>query len=193
MFSLSFSFIQYRHTFFSIETGKQMNIRVFSTGNDVMRAEIFTQNKAYWLPIKDKVDLWLKRGWATWEEEKPEWFTDKWRYLIPKDMIPTKHSTGLKRLRTSRGLSGSAMTESENEGEAGSSSEDEDDDEGGGGRSCTRGSGFGNVSGRFNLTASRSLLTGGAGTAKIAPQDVNPAFDEIEFIRELKRRGSISL
>ena len=42
------------------------------------------------MPISDKVEAWVKEGWATWEEEKPEWFTDHWKISVPEDMKPTK-------------------------------------------------------------------------------------------------------
>ncbi|GMH91138.1 hypothetical protein TrVE_jg9661, partial [Triparma verrucosa] len=67
---------EYRNTFFSFETGGQMKRRLFLEGNDVMKAEIFASNKKYRKPIDDKVATWVNAGWATWEEEKPEWFTD---------------------------------------------------------------------------------------------------------------------
>ena len=33
---------------------------------------------------------WVKEGWATWEEEKPDWFTHQWKASIPEDMKPVK-------------------------------------------------------------------------------------------------------
>ena len=32
----------------------------------------------------------MKEGWATWEEEKPDWFTDQWKASVPEDMKPAK-------------------------------------------------------------------------------------------------------
>ena len=31
-------------------------------------------------------------GWKQWEEEKPEWFMDNWKAMVPKEMIPKKGS-----------------------------------------------------------------------------------------------------
>ena len=59
-------------------------------GTDVMKALIFTHNKSYWMPISVKVEAWVKGGWAKWEEEKPDWFTDQWKVSVPEDMKPQK-------------------------------------------------------------------------------------------------------
>ena len=87
--------MQYRHTFYSFETGGQMKRRVFLEGTDVIKAEIFASNKGYRKPIDNKVATWVKEGWATWEEEKPEWFTDQWKSTVPEDMKPTKGKRGV--------------------------------------------------------------------------------------------------
>ena len=67
-----------------------MTRKNFLEGTDFMKAIIFSKNKGYRKPIEDKVATWVKEGWATWEEEKPEWFTDKWKASVPEYMKPTK-------------------------------------------------------------------------------------------------------
>lgn len=59
-------------------------------GNDVMKSDVFTNNKTHWWPIRDEVATWANKNWATWKEEKPEWFTDHWKSIVPEDMIPKK-------------------------------------------------------------------------------------------------------
>ena len=67
-----------------------MTRRLFLEGDNVSKKNAFTVHKSHRLPIRDKVAAWVKEGWATWEEEKPEWFTDKWKASVPEDMKPTK-------------------------------------------------------------------------------------------------------
>ena len=67
-----------------------MTRRNFLEGDNVMKADVFTNHKFHWLPISDKVAAWVSAGWATWEEEKPEWFTDQWKSIVPEDMKPTR-------------------------------------------------------------------------------------------------------
>ena len=97
---------EYRHTFFSFETGGQMTRRNFLEGDEVMKAEVFDNNKFHWSPIRDKVAAWVKEGWATWEEEKPDWFTDRWRDSVPEDMIPMKSNTASEREKDESGRAG---------------------------------------------------------------------------------------
>ena len=67
-----------------------MNRRRFLEGNDAMKASVFGINKTYGMPVRDKMAAWVKEGWTTWEEEKPEWFTDMWKANVPEDMKPAK-------------------------------------------------------------------------------------------------------
>ena len=82
--------MQYRHTFCSFETGGQLLRRLFLDGDDLSKAQVFKKHTSLWAPIRDKVAVWVKEGWASWEEEKPDWFTDKWKASVPEDMKPLK-------------------------------------------------------------------------------------------------------
>ena len=75
--------------------------------NDLMKAEVFGNNEIHWSPIRDKVAAWVKEGWAAWEEDKPEWFTDQWIASVPEDMKPAKKSGN---------VDGGNKTAAENEG-----------------------------------------------------------------------------
>ena len=71
---------KYRKTFYSTETGGQMNRRIFlNSEDDAVKKDILTNNKSHWLPIRDDLALWVNRGWKRWLEEKPEWFIDRWK------------------------------------------------------------------------------------------------------------------
>ena len=71
-----------------------MTRRNFLEGDNFARCQVFGCHKFQWTPIKDKVKSWIKEGWATWEEEKPDWFTDQWKASVPEDMKPAKKKTG---------------------------------------------------------------------------------------------------
>ncbi|GMH52313.1 hypothetical protein TrST_g7443 [Triparma strigata] len=79
---------EYRDSFFSMETGQQMARKNFLEGTDPMKADLFFNHKIYWLPIREKAAAWLQEGWTTWEDDKPDWFTDVWKSRIPADMKP---------------------------------------------------------------------------------------------------------
>ena len=80
----------YIHTFFSWETGGQATIRNFRALEDdgLRAAAVFKRNKNQWKSIYDEVKDWVWQNWPKWIEEKPGWFDDKMRSLIPGDMIP---------------------------------------------------------------------------------------------------------
>ena len=106
----------------------------------------------------------MKEGWATWEEEKPDWFTDGWRAKVPEDMLPTKEigahedrSLELVEVHTDlivrvRGEDQSVRRKSVTE-----------------------------------------FITGKK-TSKISPSGgINEEIDEDEFVRQMKRRGSMNM
>ena len=40
--------------------------------------------------IEDEVKDWVWQNWAKWMEEKPTWFDERMRSMIPGDMIPSR-------------------------------------------------------------------------------------------------------
>ena len=67
-----------------------MTRKAFLEGkDDFEKSYLIGCNESHWSTIKDKVATWVKEGWATWEEEKPDWFTDQWKASVPEDMKPT--------------------------------------------------------------------------------------------------------
>jgi hypothetical protein len=90
---------KYWHTFFSTQTGKDKNMSHFKDGiNDATKSLIFKYSRHHWDSIKDEVGKWVELNWNKWEEERPEWFTDQRKALVPVEFIPT---TGEARRRES--------------------------------------------------------------------------------------------
>ena len=166
--------MQYRKTFFTNETGGQMKRRLFLEGNKVMKADIMTNNKAYWSPIRSKVKAWVKEGWATWEEEKPEWFTDKWKASVPEDMKPANKSGDVD-----SGLDSRNNMAPENEGEEALTVGGGEEQKG------RRRSVLELISGQ-KAASSKVMPTGGEAKKEFE-------IDEAEFMREMNRRGSINM
>ncbi|GMH92016.1 hypothetical protein TrST_g565 [Triparma strigata] len=83
---------EYRHTFFSMETGAHLTRSAFTDGeDDFEKSYLIGCNEDQWkLFIGDEVEAWVKENWTTWEGEKPDWFTDQWISNVPREMIPKK-------------------------------------------------------------------------------------------------------
>jgi hypothetical protein len=80
---------KYLHTFWSMQRGKDMTMAYFLEGDsDAMKFEVFCNSRHHWVSIEGKVKKWIELNWAKWEEEKPEWFTDVKKALVPVEFIP---------------------------------------------------------------------------------------------------------
>ena len=159
--------MQYRHTFLSTDTGGQLLRRLFLEGDDVSKAQVFKKHNSLWAPIRDKVAAWVKEGWATWEEEKPEWFTDKWKASVPEDMKPAKK-----------------MGDIDDGDKTGAESEGKEASTVGGGeeQNGRRRSILEIISGQ-TAVSSKVMPAGG----------MREGIEAEEFLREIKRRGSMNL
>ncbi|GMI17500.1 hypothetical protein TrLO_g6041 [Triparma laevis f. longispina] len=211
---------KYRHTFFSVETGKQMTMRTFLHGDDYTRSLIFGTNKSHWIDIEDKVAQWLQFGWYRWEDERPDWFTDEWREIVPAKYKP---KMSMRQMRKEKKM---LENESEEEkrsedkfktntrkssvggerrrsllgaifaGEATAGLEIVGNSGGGGGGWGGLGGGEGEGGGgrerrRFS---SKSLSSSGRKMSQVFPDgDTGEVIDVDEMMREIKRRGSIKL
>ena len=149
-----------------------MNRKVFLEGTDVMKSAIFVVNRTYWKPIENKVVAWVKEGWWTWEEEKPDWFTDQWKSIVPEKMKPTKKAGDVDSGRDSRD-----KIAAENEGDE-ASTVGEGDEQKGQRRSIVE-----IISGQ-KAVSSKVMPAGG---------EIKKEIDEEEFVREIKRRGSMTM
>ena len=80
-----------------------MTIRTFRALEDdgLKAAAVFEKNKNQWKSIYDEVKDWVWQNWPKWIEEKPAWFDERMRSMIPGDMIPS--SDGLKQIAAEGG------------------------------------------------------------------------------------------
>ena len=130
-----------------------------------MKADLFGNNEVHWSPIRDKVESWVRAGWATWEEEKPEWFTDQWKSTVPEDMKPTKGK---------RGVDDEDKTAADVEGS------DEALIVGGGEEQNGRGRSVLEIISWQKAVSLKVMPAGG---------EANKEIDEAEFMREIRRQG----
>ena len=159
---------QYRHTFFSTESAPQMTKRIFLEGNDLERYTLFQITRTYWKSFEDKVAAWVKEGWSTWEEEKPDWFTDQWKSIVPEDMKPKKEKGG---------SDGEDKTAAGNEVEEALMV-------GGGEEKIGRGRSVLEFISGLKAVSSKVMPAGGIKKEEI---------DTEEFVREMNRRGSMNM
>lgn len=163
---------EYRRSFYSVETGPQATRRRFVEGDDLMKADALKKHKSYWAPIHDEVAGWCQEGWNKWEEEQPEWFTDRWIKKVPAYMKPRKKAETI--LIHSAGGGGDIKINVD------------------GGSDNVSGS----VDGRGNGRRRSSLF--GKREPKIAPEGIGEdeggeIFDETKFKREVIRRRSVEI
>ena len=80
---------EYRRTFFSFESGNERCQSYFLNGiTDSVKIRTLDHNKRKWEPIRERVKAWTLSNWDRWEDEKPEWFTERWKAGLDDDMIP---------------------------------------------------------------------------------------------------------
>ena len=80
---------KYRVTFFSTITAKEFRIKAFRESiSDQNKMNILKLHPSYYKSIRDEVEMWVRDNYETWNEEQPEWFTERVKRSIPKDMIP---------------------------------------------------------------------------------------------------------
>ncbi|GMI31458.1 hypothetical protein TrCOL_g854 [Triparma columacea] len=79
---------KYWRTFWSTQRSKDMSMAYFLEGeSDEMKFVVFTTSRHHWVSIEGKLRKWVELNWARWEEEKPEWFTDERKAMVPVDFI----------------------------------------------------------------------------------------------------------
>ena len=79
---------QYKRTFYSTVTGRQLSISYFVKGvDDASKVVIFGDNVDLWRDIAPDVKAWTLSNWSRWESESPEWFTTAFKESVPDDMI----------------------------------------------------------------------------------------------------------
>jgi len=79
---------EYRCTFYTTLTGKQLTMDFFLKGTeDAVKKNVVGRNKAQWWAIREDVKEWVQANWWRWKEEKPEWFDLSWQSKVPKEWI----------------------------------------------------------------------------------------------------------
>ena len=80
---------KYRVTFFSTVNSKKFSQDNFRrVTSDDAKIAIFADHPSYYAEIRDELKVWVSANYSTWNEERPEWFTERVIKQIPKDMIP---------------------------------------------------------------------------------------------------------
>jgi hypothetical protein len=80
----------YRSSFFSTVTATQFKCQNFKDAkSDLARFDIFLNHETYFDSIKVEVKEWVHENWETWNDEQPDWFTDRVRASVPEHLIPS--------------------------------------------------------------------------------------------------------
>ncbi|GMI23627.1 hypothetical protein TeGR_g802 [Tetraparma gracilis] len=104
-----------RWTLWSSMTGRQYVVESYTKGkSDEKKISIFRRNKILWeKEIGGQVREWTMANWATWEREKPEWFTARAKSSVPDSYIPGEFLVGLGGAnRARRGSAAGSVRES---------------------------------------------------------------------------------
>ena len=92
---VAFSEREFVETFYSSRTGKQYCKELFKSGNhETMFCEIFDSHKSYWKGFEVELKEFLKENWDMWHMNRPEWFTDATKAMVPLYMIADKGGGG---------------------------------------------------------------------------------------------------
>ncbi|GMH86951.1 hypothetical protein TrST_g4851 [Triparma strigata] len=83
---------KYLHTFYSLDTTSDYKRKSFlSAGEDqdYLKSKILKDQPDVYRTWGDElIKPWTLKNWDRWEEEKPEWFSDKWIEHVPNEYIP---------------------------------------------------------------------------------------------------------
>ena len=80
---------KFRVTFFSTITAKNFRIKAFRESiSDQNKMIILKLHPSYYKSIRGEVEQWVRENYETWNEERPDWFTERVNASIPIDMIP---------------------------------------------------------------------------------------------------------
>jgi hypothetical protein len=104
-------------TFFNTETAAQYTKRVkWVAADEITRGKVLTQlhPSCCRLFIDDAQD-WLETNWPRWVQEKPSWFTDRWKGALPDQLLTpalkaTLGGSGRRRSTVAEALAGEFVT-----------------------------------------------------------------------------------
>jgi hypothetical protein len=70
---------EYRKSLLDPTSGAETIQNIFlKGGDDKAKSRIMRKNHDLWKPVRDEVTVWVGSNWWGWDEEKPEWMTEKW-------------------------------------------------------------------------------------------------------------------
>lgn len=79
----------YWKTFISTQSGRQCTMACFlDNDNEATKMVVFRSHEDLWSDIKDEVKEYTLKNWERWEMEKPAWFDDNLKALVPDECIP---------------------------------------------------------------------------------------------------------
>ena len=83
---------KYLHTFYSLDMASDYKRKCFlSAGEDQddLKSKVLKDHPDMYRTWGDElIKPWTLKNWDRWEEEKPEWFSDKWIEHVPNEYIP---------------------------------------------------------------------------------------------------------
>ena len=81
---------KYINTFFTTMSAKRyiQLVKFHEADSDQTRLHIFEYHPSYHESIREGVKSWVLDNYERLCDESPEWFTDRVKASIPKDMIP---------------------------------------------------------------------------------------------------------
>ena len=74
----------YLHTFTSALTARQSCAKIFRDSlTDLEKLQNFALHPSYYAAFDDELKAFVRSNWATWQAEKPDWFTENIIATIP--------------------------------------------------------------------------------------------------------------
>jgi len=81
---------EYRVTFYSTKTGKEVVMERFESEDEAIKMTIFKKNHKLWAGIRGEVKQFVESNWFAWKESKPKWFTEGLIARIPPEFVPSE-------------------------------------------------------------------------------------------------------
>ena len=96
---------KYINTFFTALTAKRyiQLVKYHEADSDQTRLHIFEYHESYYESIRGGVKSWVLENFDRLCEESPDWFTERVKQQIPKDMIPESEGNSVSEKKGSGG------------------------------------------------------------------------------------------
>ena len=80
---------EYLRTYWSTETAAQYTKRTKWDGaTDAKRASVLTKlHSSYLRLLRDEARQWLADNWDQWQEQRPKWFSERWKRALPNSVL----------------------------------------------------------------------------------------------------------